>query len=309
MRALIPLFLVVSIGFASRVSACPFPPSGLVSHHTDLVAETQVIVLAEVVGDTDRATYDTLGDLDLGPVAIPDLNSRPLALFRTVEVLKGRAPDTFSLSTGLLSETGFDPVEDFDSHKNSIFWDKSFTRQAQESDCRMYPQFRQGQTYLLFIDRPHWRAYEEIQTPDDLWLHAVRRVLEDPDRHSGLVLGLPEWLKLSRGVFIGRIESCDGPTLSVSRVLHGGFEQTWRYTDDDHADAWPDKPCAVNRPYLVITYRDEPGLLPDLSATVLPILDGLVDFGPVMRMSEIEVAAFRIQYISTVIREMNGQER
>lgn len=292
------------MGLASPVHACFEPPASLTLHHTDLIAKSKVVVLARVVGEADRATYDTL-DVFQGP----SLHQRPLARFETVETLRGKTPPEFSLSGGSLSAVDFDLHGDFDRHRQSVFWDKKITRQWNDVDCRMYPQFHVGRTYLLFIDQPHWRAYEEIRHPDDLWLGAVRRVLADPAALSGLSLELKDWLSLSRGVFIGRIQSCDGPTLSVEESLHGEFSPTWRYSTAEHSEYWLDGDCEIGRQYLVITTRDEPEILPHYSATALPVHDGLVDFGPAFRDSDVDVRAFRIQKLWAVrnLFEPSGQ--
>jgi len=287
--------LVIATLLASPVLACVTPPASLTLHHTDLIANSEVIVLARVTGEANGATYDTL-DVFQGP----PLYERPLAQFETVENLRGNTPRTFSLSGGSLAGVDYDVHGDFDRHREAVFWDKKMTRQWNDVDCRMYPEFQIGRTYLLFIDQPHWRAYEEIRADDDLWLAAVRRVLADPTLWSGLALGLKDWLSLSRGVFVGRIESCDGPTLTVDEVLFGAFSSTWRYSTADDAEYWLDDTCTVGQQYLVIATRDEPEILPHYSATALPVHDGLLDFGPAFRESDVDVQAFRIQKLDAV---------
>ncbi|CAN0408262.1 unnamed protein product [Ectocarpus sp. 13 AM-2016] len=46
--------------------------------------------------------------------------------------------------------------------------------------CQMEPAFVSGETYLIFLDAPHWRAYEIVRSEDDLWLMAVRNLVADP---------------------------------------------------------------------------------------------------------------------------------
>lgn len=280
---------------ASPVFACADPPASLTRHHTDLIAKSEVIVLARVVGEADGATYDTL-DVFQGP----PLYDRPLAQFETVEALRGKTPGTFSLNGGSHATVDYDLHGDFDRHREAVFWDKKMTRQWNDIDCRMYPEFQVGRTYLLFIDQPHWRAYEEIRDPDDLWLQAVRKVVADSSLWSGLSLDLKNWLSLSRGVFVGRIESCNGPTLTVDTVLFGAFSATWRYSTADDAEYWLDETCTPGQQYLVIATRDEPEILPHYSATALPVHDGLLDFGPAFRESDVDVRAFRIQKLEAV---------
>jgi len=286
----------------SPALACFAPPASLTVHHTDLVAETKVIVLARVIGATDKPTYNTLGDMQ----ANRDPN-RALAKFEAIEVLRGKTPPEFSLSGGSLADVDYDPYNDFDGHKSALFWDKKITRQWNQPDCQMHPDFQVGRTYLLFVDHPHWRAYEEIRGPDDLWLQAVRRSIEDPSLPSGLSLSLDAWLALSHGVFVGRVQSCDGPTLSVDEVLHGKFDSTWRYSNEEDAGYWPDGTCEIGRHYLIVAYQEEPEILPHYSASVFPVHDGLLDFGAAFRDSDIEVQAFRIQKLDDVRRRMKSR--
>lgn len=305
-RTKLATFALVAIASSLVVSsarACFAPPPSLTEHHTDLITQSEVIVLARVIGAANKATYDTLNVFEG-----PSLYERPLAQFETVENLRGKTPKTFSFNGGSLSDVNYDLNGDFDKHRASVFWDKNTTRQWNDVDCRMYPVFEEGKTYLLFIDRPHWRGYEEIAHPaDDFWLAAVRRVLADPSAWSGLSLDLKSWLTLSRGVFVGHVQSCEGPTLSVDSVMHGNFEDTWRYSNEDNAEHWPDGECEVGRQYLVIATRDAPEILPQYSSSVLPVHDGFVDFGPAFAESDVDVQAFRIQKLHEISALFSGK--
>ncbi len=294
-RACLLGLLPAAMALARPTLACTVPPQDLTTHHSHLVEQTQVIVLARVIGGTDQATFDTLGT-----TPFQGLSRGRLAEFETVEVLRGAAPDRFSLSTGTLADIDYDTNGDFNGHRDAVFWDKRTTRQWNGPDCAMHPSFILGRTYLLFVDHPHWRAYEEIREPDDLWLTAVRRLIADPSLVSGLSLDLRDWLAMAHGVFVGRLRSCDGPTLTVEQVLTGSFDDRWRYSNEPNDRLWPVGPCKPGRRYLVIAYRDQPEILPRFSATVMPVLDGLVDFGPAMTDSDVDIQAFRIQSLDAV---------
>jgi len=258
------------------VFASAVPPHTLTLHHAELVENTNNIVLAKVVGGGDSASFSWAGE-------------RQRAKFETVEILKGNAPKMFSLPNGILGLENEQDARDFGGHRDAVFWDKHVTRQWNAPDCRMYPMFFQDRTYLIFLDHPHWRAYEEIRAEDDLWLAAVRRLLTDPSLESGMSLTLKEWLGLSQGIFVGRIESCKGPTLSVDEVLHGQFASSWRYSDEEDDGYWPGGKCGIGRQYLIVSYQTEPAILPYYSSSMFVIRDDTIDFADALSDSEINI--------------------
>lgn len=271
----------------SLASACYVPPAALISHHTALVGQSNTIVLARVTGQSDRMGL-SMGEL------------RPLAQFETVEVLRGTVTPSFSLNNGVFVSSGKDDIGDFDGHRNSVFWDKMITRQWNSSDCQMHPVFSAGRTYLLFIDQPHWRAYEEIRSPDDLWLQSVRRLIEGPRLRSGVSMELVDWLALAHGVFVGRIRTCAAPNLLIEEVLHGSFGTEWRYATSGNNGYWPDGDCVMGKRYLVITYEDHPFPLPYYSSSIFPLDDGNVDFRHAIADSEIEILGEPIRDINSL---------
>ena len=111
-------------------------------------------------------------------------------------------------------------------------------------------------------------------------------------------MSLNEWLSLSRSVFIGKIEACDGPVLSVTETLHGVSGQTWRYSEDDMY--FPNTRCNIGSEYLVVTYAPEPSILPYYSSSMFPIRDGWVDLGEALEDTEIDVKARPIQQVGTL---------
>ena len=266
------------------------PPAELTAHHTELVKQADHIVLARVVG-RDHQFW----------------RKRRRAIFETVEILKGSSPPSFSLPNGFVASSDDEDMGDFNGHWDSIFWDRRVTRQWNSSDCRMNPDFVMDRTYLLFVDRPHWRAYEEIQSPDDLWLEAVRNLIDDPSLPSGISMTVKEWLSLAQGVFLGRIKSCEGPTLTVDEILHGDVAGDWRYAKASGVSHWPERPCLVGQKFLVVTHYEEPLPLPYYSSGVFPVVDGEVDFTSAFEDSEIDIVGVALNKVSGLRERLRGE--
>ena len=227
--------------------------------------------------------------------------------FETAEVLRGSVGNVFSVPNGVLGSKSdliqSDEKGDFNGHRDLIYWDKDITRQWNQSDCRMHPMFFPGRTYLIFLNSPHWRAYEEIRAPGDLWLMSVRRLLQNPSANSGLGMKVPDWLSMAQGVFIGQIESCKGPTLRVQQQLFGGARKVWRYSDDAGDSYWPLR-CHEDARFLVIVYRWNPSPLPYYSSSVFPIVDGEIDLSSAISRSQINIRGPRVWKIEDLVAQM-----
>lgn len=262
--------------WANYAQACFAPPSEYTKHHTELVRDTSRIVLARVAGPSGEF-QDVWG------------RQEQLAQFEKIEVLKGNVPGIFSIENGFFVSDQPVPEQDFDGHSQLGYWEKQVTRQWNMPDCAMRPVFLHNRTYLLFLDTPHWRAYEEVSSENDFWLGAVRRLVADPELNTGLSLSAGEWLSLAHGVFLGEVLDCLGPTLQIRRVFSGEFEDRWSYTDTQHSQYWPFQECIVGASYLVVTMAEEQSLLPFYSSSVFEVSYGAVDFS-LRRGSEIEIA-------------------
>lgn len=265
----------------NHTHACSTPPPQYTKHHVDLIRDTSRIVLARVTG----ASGDFLNAWG---------RIEPIAQFETIEIVKGHVPDSFSIENGYFVPGQPFPAQDFDSHTQLGFWEKQVTRQWNMPDCTMRPAFLEDRTYLLFLDAPHWRAYEEVSDADDLWLGAVRRLVADPDLDMGLNLSAQEWLSMAHGVFLGKVSNCSGPTLEVNRVFSGVFEDEWAYTNNQHSRYWPFPGCSVGESFFVVTMADEQSALPYYSSSVFEVSDGVVDLS-VRRGSEVKVAPGRLE--------------
>lgn len=288
MKTMAKVFMAAAViavfGFSMPARACFAPPAHMTGHHSELVRDSSDIVLARMIRSIESRSERYLN------LEIP--------IFETLEVLRGYAPEVFEFGHGYAAPSkeqleklnlAAELTRDFNGHRQGVFWDKKITRQWNWSDCRMHPVFVTGETYLLFLDRPHWRSYEIVRSNDDYWLTAVRNLIADPSRRSGLSLSVQEWLSLSRGVFIGRIQSCAGPEFDVIESLHGNFDQSWVYSDEVDASYWPLGKCKIGKEYLVIAYRDEPEVLPYYSSTIVDIDGETVDFSEAISDSEIEI--------------------
>ncbi|MEO0990821.1 MAG: hypothetical protein AAFX00_07725 [Pseudomonadota bacterium] len=278
----VKFWALVLSGFvwANYAHACFAPPAEYTKHHTELVRDTSRIVLARVTGPSGESR-DVWG------------RQEQLAGFEKIEDLKGNVPDFFTIENGFFVSGQPVPEQDFDGHSQLGFWEKKVTRQWNMPDCAMRPAFLQNRTYLLFMDTPHWRAYEEVSSEDDLWIGAVRRLIADPDLDTGLNLSAEEWLSMAHGVFLSEVLDCSGPTLQVKKVFSGEFEDRWPYTDNQRSQYWPFEECAVGAGYLVVTMADEQSPLPFYSSSVFEVSNNAVDFS-LRRGSEIELTPSKL---------------
>jgi hypothetical protein len=100
-----------------------------------------------------------------------------------VETLRGEAARTFSLRGWHEDE----PVDDFTGHRDPAFWVTNIEASSvAPGDCSAYGVFQTGQTYLIFLEGPnHPRSFENVRSPDDLWLQTVRAALARLDMILG----------------------------------------------------------------------------------------------------------------------------
>jgi len=291
-------FIIIAISFlflpvGQAAFGCTVSPPELSKHHRDLIADSLQIALVRVVGSSENnhdavlVTQDRLGD-DAGT----------LAIFEPIRVLKGDVPKRFILSGGHLIKAIDDAVRDMNGHRNLGFWTKKTTqtRSFSGSDCAMHPGFVLGRIYLVFLDHPHLKAYEEIRSKKDLWLQAVQQVIEEPNTQSGITMSIEDWLSMSTGAFKGSVQSCDGPVLWVDEALKGafpkflGFHFWWRYRENNETGHWNAGLCVEGNDYLVLTSHDEATRLPYGDSVVAPIMDGSVSLRAAVEASEIPMA-------------------
>ena len=196
--------------------ACSVPPPGVAVPIRDLVARTGTIVLVHVAGPHPASRADLGGSRrHFGPnLPVPQLD--------VVEVLKGRAGAQIVLPMGgYVTRDRIARHTDFDAHRNPLVWSRKLARTWNTPACTMEPVFREGDIYLVFMGKPHWRGYEQIVRPDDLWLNAVRRMIADPTVQYGLEVARPDWLDMHDMAFFATVESCVGPTYRITEPLKG----------------------------------------------------------------------------------------
>lgn len=280
------LFLV------GQAHACFAPPPEYTKHHADLVRDTPNIVLARVAGPSEEH-QEVWGKRE------------QLAQFINLENIKGETPNDFTIENGFFAPGQPVPAQDFDGHSQLGFWEKQLTRQWNMPDCAMRPVFLKDRTYLLFLGTPHWRAYEEIVSDDDLWLRAVRELTNDPSLATGLSLLASDWFSMAHGVFLGTISDCSGPKLKIERVFNGTFDNEWAYTGNSHSGYWPFQECSVGKDYVVVTLSEEQSPLPFYSSSVFEVVDGAIELSR-QRGSEINVepGAVSLSEIDDIFRNL-----
>ncbi len=268
-RRIRPLALaLVALAAPVAAAACEAPPPEHTLATEDLVARAETIVLARSV--------ELLGETPEDPGRLWGRTMR----FETVEVLKGEAGAEFTAPVGALAEDD----HDFDGHRDPMFWD-GVTLNANDTDCEIYPVYKIGATYLVFLDVQHRRGYEQIARSDDLWLGLVQALIDDPSRPGRLSMPLTETLGLYSGAHLATVEACDNPRLRVDETLRapavGAPEDLWVY----------DLPggCAVGDRFLVLTRGAGENDAIGYGARALRLSGRVVDFGPIASNWGVEI--------------------
>ena len=180
------------------VALCLEPPPEARLHHTVLIARAPRIVLAEAIGH------------DWTPIRGM---SRAVAYdFRVIETLRGAPHERIVLRGGAPPLPPAMPAQDFDAHRTAAFWNGG-GREALWPDCGFSPRFVIGRRYLLFPGSAgHVNGFEEIASPDDLWLAAVRLLARTDGiaRPKAVVPRMDPvaWLRRQGAVYLARAEIC-----------------------------------------------------------------------------------------------------
>jgi len=187
MEKVLTLILVLSFLVAEYALSCSDMPYEYQVRYYELIERTENIVLANV------SRIDTLN------------NSHLEYHFRTVENLRGdRYTNSFSL-TYPINETiaARTKNDDFDKHRSRDFWGLRNARTQMDSDCRLYPIFQAGDSYLLFLgEKDHRRGYELIKSENDLWLEVVRKVLDSQNFSYRYTKNVFEWLETIDAILV-----------------------------------------------------------------------------------------------------------
>jgi hypothetical protein len=291
------IFAVLLLVVALPALACTAPPPDLTKHHRDLVADSSQIVLA-------RALIPRFAGGELLPA------------FRSVEVLKGDAASDFVLESGrgLDASTGVTFLfgthdSDFNGHRDIAFWDQGLTRQWNDTDCMMRPVFEPGETYLLFVDHPHWRAYELIGGEDDLWLAAIRNLIADPSRRSGLSVTVPQWLSLAPSAFVVSVASCEEPEFELVQMLRGSGEAPYPDLRLQRPTRYygSRRDCEPGMRFLTLVYYQSEADPDYVNSANFDIIDGIVDFSEAIDgdKSELEIVGPRVWSVSDLQKQLS----
>jgi hypothetical protein len=137
--------------------------------------------------------------------------------FSIIEALKGNADKTLELSFDAFStpnEHNFD--SDFKLHLDGRFWSNLNARTAVSSNCNYFTNFRIGNNYLLFIDKPYQaNSFELIKSEDDYWYRLVKQIIANPD--STLMVTPLAFLKGQWSVYTAR---CPDKTMTGKQRMH-----------------------------------------------------------------------------------------
>ncbi|KNG93797.1 hypothetical protein [Pseudaestuariivita atlantica] len=216
--------ILIWLGSFSVGVACFAPPPEIAAPMHELVARTDIIVLAKAVRPhpKQRAAFGRFANRQFGARS-------PVPFFKVIEALKGDPGRHVVVPNGAYwTRDQIPPQADYNGHREPLVWSGAAFRAPNTPACTVEPNFREGETYLLFLGHPHWRGYERIATADDLWLATVRRMIADPTVRIGVDVTRAEWLKMHAYAFFGRVESCVGPTIRVTEVLKGDLPRLWR---------------------------------------------------------------------------------
>lgn len=164
-RHLIHLLAASLVMLASDALACRRTPDAFIVPPEELISRTQRIALATVI----RAELQD--------------ERRVLYTFRTDEPLKGKVDAEFQMPGGISYGNAIN--YDFDKHQQEAFWESPVGRLSHYPDCRIWPTFVVGATYLIFLDQPHhFKGFERIIQSDpkyglDAWYLFVKKRVSD----------------------------------------------------------------------------------------------------------------------------------
>lgn len=160
------LSLYGALLIATESLACFAPPAEQTASTEAMIKRTSNIVLAKVIGadvahDSIEVEYT----------------------FHTVKTIKGQAEATFKIIGRPLAQ-GW--MSNFNHHSDEKFWNSSIGRHTYDSDCKIYPRFAVGATFLVFLDTPyHNKSFEYIvrtrgnSETKDKWLQYVEKQVKD----------------------------------------------------------------------------------------------------------------------------------
>lgn len=154
----IALAAMAMIFFDAR--ACVAPPAEQHAPIDELIASADTIVLAKPTGAVRLSPYRVAYTLE----AVSMVSGKAVSRFEII----GRPRD--GRSKGLAEWN-------FEDHTAKVFWEDDWAGSVfNHPDCKLYPSFALGGTYLVFLgDVPHVKGFERIHDPSkDQWLKYVQ---------------------------------------------------------------------------------------------------------------------------------------
>lgn len=154
------LALLLSMLVAQNGWACYKPPEHQLIGVDEQIAGATDVSVAEVISAT--------------PIEGRGVEYR----FRVQQRLTGYDRAVFTVNG---RAAGTDRDTSFDNHTDPAFWQRGGGRTMNVEDCRIYPSFVVGASYLVFLGSPvTWRSFEKIDTApgaitsSDKWLAYVK---------------------------------------------------------------------------------------------------------------------------------------
>ncbi len=297
-----PLIVVLCMTFI-QVHACIIAPRSSATHHAELINRTKTIVLAEAIG-FEPLSHDSYR-----------------YQFKTIEILKGTAEKRFMLETHsyykfdkkiikeLLTAKPDPAVSyDFDGHRALMFWDRAMGTGGRVGilpNCRISPFFFLGRQYLIFLEKPfHNKSFEQIEKKDDLWLSAVRKVINKPLIKSGYSQTLFEYLKSKKNIYLMKCPDRNNSKFKMLKRLYGDESRIDSYISPSSSYYFGSSPEAKQcfegsgLEFLALFGEDDEILWP----IGVPIINGNVDFTHIP--TEIELKGSKIISLNEVISEL-----
>lgn len=157
----IRIILTITMLISFPVLGCTVPPAVYFYTPEELVENTKSIVLARA--DSANVIENKSGRKPYFKIVS----------FKVIEVLRGNK-DTETIE--MVEFISKEPIYDFGNHELKEFWEEPMAGAGEApGDCYAYGRYEIGETYLLFSDIGHIKAFEKIKDlKNDKWLSHIR---------------------------------------------------------------------------------------------------------------------------------------
>ncbi|GAB4537259.1 MAG: hypothetical protein Tsb0010_16510 [Parvularculaceae bacterium] len=178
-------------------------------------------------------------------------------------------------------------------HSNPSFWELYSGRQF---DASTATPIEQGARYLLLLDednnvrnitQPNGLGYQRINSDDDPWLKAVRRLAGAPAETFGRRMALIDYFSQLESVFLIVADSCRGVALQHTDPALG---RALRFEEIDHRQLRRREDCRTDDIFLALAYPPiDPSRNESPPQKMLRVVDGFVDLSELN--SQIDISA------------------